>query len=162
LTQYSPKIFTKIPSAVSVLQETSFYLVRLYAHNQEALFGVITDGCFHLTTAGQIATDEWLRSTRTYPGLELDEWLVLPDRLEAIVGIQEPALSSSYSGRSGKPRLLSSFIASYKAVAAKRINLVRNAPGSLVWQRSYQERFIPDQASLERIRLMLQKQPTLP
>jgi hypothetical protein len=161
LTQYSPKIIAKIPSAVTVLQETSFYLIKLYAHNHEALFGTITDGCFHLTSAGQIATDEWLRSTSTYPGLELDEWLVLPDRLEAIVGIQGAVMSSGYSARSGKPRLLSSFIASYKAVAAKRINLVRNAPGSLVWQRNYQERFIPDQTSLNRIRLMLQKQAPL-
>jgi putative transposase len=148
-----------IPSAVSLLVEADYYLIKLYVYNDEPLFGNIEDGYPQLNDVGQIAADEWLRSAGTYSSLNIDTWVLLPNRLEGLVSIRESCFSGSYGGQGGKPRLLSSFIASYKAAAAKRINLLRNQPGSVVWQRSYQERFIPDDGVLRRVRQMLQQQP---
>lgn len=156
LKKYSSEIVQKI-SFSAPLTEDCFYLIKLYTRNHESLFGALEDESVVLNGVGQIAADEWLRSAHTYPGLNVDEWLVLPNRLEGIVSVQESALPSQHRGRGYKPRLLSFFIASYKAAAAKRINLLRNAPGSAIWQRSYQERFIPDEAILERVRQMMQK-----
>jgi REP element-mobilizing transposase RayT len=149
----------KVPTPVPVLAEPEFYLIKLYAHNHESLFGEIENGYLKLNEMGQIAADEWLQSASTYSSLVIDEWIVLPNRLEGIVSIREVSVSGRYSGQSGKPRLLSSFVASYKAAAAKRINLYRNLPGGAIWQRSYQERFIPDDAVLQRVRQMLHKHP---
>ncbi|MEO1095562.1 MAG: hypothetical protein AAFX01_11750 [Cyanobacteria bacterium J06638_28] len=118
----------------------------------------MTDGLFALGGIGQIAADEWIRSTHAYKNIDVDVWLVMPDHLQAIVSILDAPTSPSYGIRNRKPRLLSSFIAGYKAAAAKRINLLRNAPGSPVWQRSYQERLLPDEIALERMRQLLLKQ----
>lgn len=162
MKQYSSKIIAPRPSAVPVLAEAGFYLIKLYTHNHDSLFGDVHNGCLELNGIGQIAADEWLRSAQAYPTLGLDEWIILPNRIEGIVSIREASEPRRY-GESAKlkPRLLSSFIASYKAAAAKRINLLTNAPGSTIWQRNYQERFIPDDLSLQRVRQMLQKHPVL-
>jgi len=158
LTHYSPKIIERCPPSVSALTEAAFYLIKLYTRDNEALFGNLEGDRSQLNGIGQIAADEWVRSSQACQGLELDEWIVLPNRLEGIVVIREPMLPGGYAARSHKPRILSSFIASYKAAAAKRINLLRNAPGDSVWQRNYQERLIPDEAALIRVRQMLTKQ----
>ncbi|NER85100.1 MAG: transposase [Leptolyngbya sp. SIO1D8] len=163
LTQYRPKSIESLPSSVSVLTEDVFYFIKIYTHDNKALFGEFANDHFQLNGFGQIAADEWVRSSRPYGSIELDEWLVLPDRLEGIVSIRAASSAKRYGTPRSKPRLLSSFVASYKAAAAKRINLIRNAPGSSVWQRSYQERCIPDDLVLGRARQLLLKQlPTNP
>lgn len=142
------------------MAESFCYLIKLYTLNQESLFGSINHGHVELSGMGQIAADEWVRLSQSYQGVELDQWLILPDHLEAIVTIRVLPDSNQYISRHRKPRLLSAFIASYKALAAKRINLLRNDPGRLIWQRSYQERFIPDEATLGRTRQLLLQQNT--
>ena len=155
MTQYHPKSIESLPPRISVLTGAVFYLIKIYTHDHKALFGTIANGQRELNDLGQIAADEWDRSSCAYRGIELDEWVVLPDHLEGIVGIQEFSSSKGYATQGSKPRLLSAFIAGYKAAAAKRINLLRNAPGGSVWQRNYQERLIPDKAALGRARQML-------
>ena len=125
------------------------------------MFGGVADGQLELNEVGQIAADEWQRSTHACQDVELDKWLILPDHLVGIVSIQATGHSKAYTTQPRKPRLLSSFVASYKTAAAKRINLLRNAPGSSVWQRSYQERLIPDRAVLGHVRQLLAKSSTV-
>ena len=142
------------------MADAVFYLIKLYTHDNEALFGGVADGNLELNALGQIAADEWQHSSRACHDIGLDAWLILPDHLVGIVSIQEDKRSQGYVIPNRKPRLLSSFIASYKTAAAKRINLLRNAPGSSVWQRSYHERLIPDRTALSRVRQMLSKSST--
>lgn len=159
MNQYYPKTTQTPPSSVSVLTDTPFYLIKLYTHENEALFGGISEGQLELNEIGQIAADEWQRSSHACQDIKLDDWMIFPDHLVGFVSICEAVRSQSYPIGSSKPRLLSSFIASYKTAAAKRINLQRNAPGSSVWQRSYQERLIPDRTVLSRIKRTLFKLP---
>lgn len=141
-----------------ILTETTFYLVKLYTHNHEAIFGSITEEQgFQLSGVGQIAADEWQRSAQAYTALNLDKWVILPNRLEGIVSLRESMTANHYGSHGHKPRLLSSFVASYKAAAAKRINLLRNTPGCPLWQRGYQERFIPDATILKRVQQTLEQ-----
>jgi hypothetical protein len=156
LNYHSPNT-TDETAALHTLPEPTYYLIKLNTHEQESLFGSFDSGCLHLTEAGHIAADEWLRCIGNYSTLSVDQWLLLPDRLEGLISIQEPN-PSLYTEAGSKPRLLSSFVASYKAAVAKRINLFRNQPGSAIWQRSYQIRFIPDEAVLDRVRRLLQSQ----
>ena len=155
LENYSPKLVETIPSSVPILTETVSYFVKLYVYNREPLFGSGDKAAYALNESGHIAADEWVRSAKAYPNVTIDQWRVLPDRLESIVNISESAAATQYGIGYSKPRLLSSFIASYKAVAAKRINLVRNSLGSPLWQRSYEERFIPDEMVLKRVQQLL-------
>lgn len=158
LTQYRPGLAKKVSPPIQWREKSTSYHLKIYTFENRDLFGTMIDGLFELSSLGQVVADEWVRSTHAHVGIALDAWLVLPDHLQAIVSIQDFPTASSYGIKNRKPRLLSSFIAGYKAAAAKRINLLRNAPGSPVWQRSYQERLIRDKISLERIRQLLLKQ----
>ena len=140
--------------------EIGAYLITLHTYKQERLFGAIVDGMMQLNEIGHIAVDEWGCSSKRRKEIELDQWAVMPDQILAIVRINVKAnlpASTSFinQGQPGKPRSLSSFIAGFKAAAAKRINLVRNQPGLPVWQRSYQERLIRDEITLQRLRQVI-------
>lgn len=96
----------------------------------------------------QIAADELLLAADRR-GITVKQWDVLPDALHAFVLL--PAHSRDLHEGKGKPRLLTSFVAGFKAATAKRINLLRNQPGSPVWQPSYQQQLIEEERLLRRL-----------
>jgi len=149
-------VFVSLASQVSALNESPeayAYLIRILTHHQQPMLGYLRNNQLCLNDYGTVVAEEWIRSAANRKGVELDLWTVLPDGIEGIVILNTAALpisSRSFSGYGAeqKPWILSSFIASFKAAAAKRINLRRNQLGEPVWQRNYQEQFIPDEATL--------------
>lgn len=97
----------------------------------------------------KIVSDELLLAA-SCRGITLDQWAIVPDALQALIFVQEDRPDFAITSR--KPRLLNAFVASFKAATAKRINLIRNQPGSPVWQRSYQEQRVEDEFMLARLR----------
>ncbi|MGF1568926.1 MAG: hypothetical protein ACFCVD_12795 [Nodosilinea sp.] len=127
--------------------EARAYLIRLSTYQRQPLLGHHHQGKLCLSDYGTIVAHEWERSAANRSGVDLDLWVVTPAGLESIVIIQMPPPTWATPGISGllpsqKPWLLSSFIASFKAAAAKRINLCRNLPGQPVWQSNYHEQKI--------------------
>ncbi|MGG6238187.1 hypothetical protein ACQ4N7_06060 [Nodosilinea sp. AN01ver1] len=143
------------------------YLVGLSTFQGQPLLGDFEQGSLHLNDCGLIVADEWVRSATNRKGIAIDAWSITPNRLQSIVLLHLPAppvvnlVGGSAGGLTGslgsqKPWLLSSFIAGFKAAAAKRINLRLNQVGQLVWQRSYDEHLITDAAHLSQLRQQLQ------
>lgn len=131
--------------------EAALYYVRLKTYNSGALFTLPEFSADYATSPlAKIAADELLLSAGNYQGIALDQWAIVPDALHALIFIRENRPDPD--SKSGKPRLLTSFVASFKAATAKRINLLRNQPGSPVWQRSYNEQRIEDELMLSRLR----------
>ncbi len=131
------------------------YLIGLSTHQQQPLLGDYEQGILRLNDCGSIVADEWVRSAKKRKGVEVDLWTITPSHLQSIVFIEagsgaEQELSGSMLGH--KPWLLSSFIAGFKAAAAKRINLRRNQPGQSVWQPNYDELLITDPSRLTYLR----------
>jgi len=135
------------------------YLIGLSTFQQQPLLGSYQQGLLCLNDCGLIVADEWVRSATGRKGITLDTLLITPTGLSGIVFLQganpigisvlEPLVSQ-------KPWLLSSFIAGFKAAAAKRINLCRNQLGQSVWQRNYDEMLILDETQLANLRDQLQ------
>lgn len=125
--------------------KAALYYIRLDTYNSKALF----EGTEATTLSfAQIAADELLAAAKQKE-ITIDRWAVTPDAIHALVGITENCLDQAY--KVGKPRMLTSFVAGVKAATAKRINLVRNQPGSPVWQRSYREQRVEDARTLARL-----------
>jgi hypothetical protein len=152
----SKDTFVLPASQVTNLNETPeahAYLIRILTYEQQPLLGYLRNSQLCLNDYGTIVAEEWIHSATNRKGLELDLWTVLSNGIQGIVILETAALPISSRGISGasagqKPWVLSSFIASFKAAAAKRINLRRNGLGEPVWQRNYQEQLIPDEATL--------------
>ncbi|MEO1590899.1 MAG: hypothetical protein AAFU71_06370, partial [Cyanobacteria bacterium J06632_22] len=113
-----------------------------------------------INAVGQVVAAEWQQTACAFKDIHLDQWTVLPDGVRALVMVDSKevveALSAYGQLRSHpKPRILSSFVASFKAAAAKRINLMRSLPGAPVWQQGYHEQRVEDDDTLQRIRGLL-------
>ncbi|MEO1068154.1 MAG: hypothetical protein AAFW95_03420 [Cyanobacteria bacterium J06638_6] len=126
---------------------------------QQPLLGSYNQGALCLNDCGLIVTDEWVRAAKNRPGIDVDSLAITPTSLSSILLLQlTTVLDSPTSGYRGQPKpwLLSSFIASFKAAAAKRINLRRSRLGQAVWQSSYNEMLITDDDRLAHIREQMQ------
>ncbi|MGB3201070.1 MAG: hypothetical protein WBA99_09210 [Nodosilinea sp.] len=139
------------------------YLIGLSTFQKQPLLGDYEQGSLRLNDCGLIVADEWARSAANRKGIAIDAWSITPNRLDSIVFLQVPLtptadLPDSWVPRLGSPKpwILSSFIASFKAAAAKRINLRLNQVGQSVWQRNYDERLITDEARLSQLRQQFQ------
>lgn len=132
---------------------TTLYYVRLKTHDSQYLFAppsadALPDQSEKAAALAKIVADELLQAVLTHRGIQIEQWVLEPDSLHAIVALSEdrPAQSAK-----GKPRLLTTFVAGLKAATAKRINLMRNEPGCSVWQRSYKEQRVEDDLMLSRL-----------
>ena len=145
------------------------YFITLCTHHRECIFGEIMDGAMHLNPYGLIVASAWKQSSVIRQEIELDEWVVMPNHVHGIVVITHNSSGvPDIAGANGrlpppispmKPRSISSFMAGFKSFTTKRINILRDTPGNVVWQRNYYERIIRDERALNNIRRYIQMNP---
>lgn len=116
--------------------ETGAYFITLVTYQRECIFGEVTDGIPNLSAIGTILRDEWLRSAEIRRELTLDEFVVMPNHLHAIVflardrGSTETAVGA-HGGAPGQtsvyvqpvrpPRSLGSLVSGFKSGTTRRI-----------------------------------------
>jgi putative transposase len=164
------------------------YFVTLVTYGRECLFGEIVGGEMVLSDHGAVARAEWFitAETRTNVVMHPDEMVLMPNHLHGIIRIIDTrdrttivgaqrrcapttenytppdhasldnAISQGINVASGS---LGAIIRAYKSAVTKRINLMRNTPGSPVWQRNYYENIIRDDNEQALIRLYIDANP---
>ena len=144
------------------------YFVTLCAINRGDVFGTCVDGQVRANAFGTIVRESWLWLETRYPYVVLDEWCLMPDHLHAIVVIAQSESPRPSTGRTAdaigsdvatevrKP--LGGLIGAFKTVSTKQVNDLRGTPGSRLWQRSYWEHIVRDEADLLRIRAYIRHQ----
>ena len=147
------------------------YFVTICTAERVCLFGAIADDAMHPNAWGDIAAEERLRSGEIRREIGLDAFVVMPNHVHDIVFINEtvgaiPAVEATGPMRQRvaplpgpPPRSLGAFIAGYKSAVTVRINRMRGTPGAPVWQRSYYDHIIRDEAALDRIRRYIAENP---
>ena len=139
------------------------YFVTICMHNRLCLLGEVVDGCVRLSEAGRFARDAWEHLPMHYPHVRLDAWVIMPNHVHGIVCLAkaEAAPSGIGAGTGLKPVPtggetprygLPEVVRAFKTFSAKRINASRGTAGAPFWQRSYYDRVIRDDASLDRMR----------
>ena len=141
-----------------------------------------------LNEFGAIARDEWERSFQIRPEFKMDEYVIMPDHMHAIIrignlhtitrgdapvvlknqGDARVVLKNQGDARVAptnfpvgpQPRSIGAMIAGFKSGAIKRINELRKTPGEWVWQRNYYEHIIRNEQSLFRIRQYIRNNST--
>ncbi len=106
-----------------------------------------------LNEYGEIVRDEWMKSGEIRNEIQLDEWVVMPNHVHAIVMIRcrgdRPVAPATPGPR---PKSIGSLMAGFKSAATKRINELRKTPGTKLWQRNYYEHIIRNETKLQKIR----------
>ncbi|MDA8171195.1 MAG: transposase, partial [Nitrospiraceae bacterium] len=99
----------------------------------------------------EIACKEWEALPGNYPAVRLDEYVLMPNHLHAIIWIER--------ARNNPALVLGNIIRGFKSKTAVRINKFRNITGIPVWQRNFYERIIRDDNELDAIRAYIKDNP---
>ena len=135
------------------------YFVTIVTRQRILLFGDVVSGAMRLNPAGRIVLSLWDSLPTHYPGVELAEFVVMPNHVHGIIVIREggaihelPLQRADDALRLSRRRmLLPRVIGRFKMTSARSINALRAGAGSALWQRnllqtcdSYRGRVRPD------------------
>jgi len=126
------------------------YCVTICSRNKKCIFGDIVEAEMRLNKLGVLVIACWNELASTYPVVELDYWVLMPNHLHGIVWLQE----ENFYRKS-----LSGVIGAFKSISTSRANNVFNRRESL-WQRGFFEHIIRDENDLFRIRQYISDNPT--
>lgn len=144
---------------------TGMYFVTICIENRECLLGEIIEGQMHMSDAGRIVAEtwQWLASQHDY--IVLDEWVIMPNHIHGIVTIVDAGRGDckgdSRTAPTEKQKSLGRLIGAFKTVSSKRINIMRDSPGSKLWQRNYWEHIVRSEQSLQQIRQYIVHNPQM-
>jgi REP element-mobilizing transposase RayT len=61
------------------------YYITICSHQRRCLFGAVKDDRIRLSRIGEIVREQWLQTPRVRPGVTLDDWVIMPNHMHAIV-----------------------------------------------------------------------------
>lgn len=134
------------------------YFVTICTKNRRNLFGEIEQGEMVLNTVGKIVQEELVHLPTLRNDLELDQFIVMPNHLHAILFIsgtvQGTASRASRLSNFGKPisGSLSTIIGGFKSGVTRRIRRMGDIFYGGLWQRGFFEHVIRNDESLDCIR----------
>lgn len=139
------------------------YFVTLCTHEQEYLFGNITEGEIVLNELGQTVQSVWDELPRRFPTISTDTHVIMPNHFHGIiiVGAQFIAPSSrmnrDQTGVMNHAPTLGKIVRVFKAISTRRIRTKSNS--AFAWQRNYYEHIIRNEEELKCIRQYIADNP---
>lgn len=131
-------------------RQAGAYFVTISSHHDEALFGAVVAGTMHLNAYGEIVAQDWAWLAETFPYVDLDAFIVMPNHVHGIVVITAEEEPSTSPPQTRHP--LGRLVGVFKTMSTKHVNEWRETPGEPIWHRNYYEHIIRDDADLRRIR----------
>ena len=145
-----------------------YYFVTICAQNRMALFGTIVDEVMIPNHAGNMVERIWDELPAYYPGVEIDEFQIMPDHIHGIiilVGTGPRACPYNGQPQEVVPTMsLSDVVHRFKSLTTRKyINGVKNSHWApfhrTLWQRSFYDHIIRNDKDLTRVREYIQNNP---
>ena len=134
--------------------ESCHYFITLCASQRQSLFGNIADNNMKLNDAGMMVETIWRQLPEYYAGVELNEYVVMPNHFHAIITVVEQGAASSAP-------TLGNILRRFKSVSAIAVNRCLNRQGQPVWQRNYYEHIIRSDQAYQNITEYIRTNPKL-
>ena len=156
----------------------------MVSENRECIFGAIEDDKMVLNQNGKIIEKELLKSIGIREYWFFHNWVIMPNHIHLLIEIKidssnihsssnvETHCSASlilaslresdteYKKLSRKPNSISSFVAVFKSITTKQINiLMKNNNGESIWQSNYHDHIVRNYNSLETIYHYIKNNP---
>lgn len=164
----------------------AWYFITICTHNRAHFFGKIVNDAMQLSSIGEVAACEWVKTAELRPYAELDAWVIMPNHLHGIViinreGMQvdstrEPSSTvgtrcfaslpptstahpSAAQNQFGplKKDSLQSIIRGYKSAVTTWCK--KNGYADFAWQPRYYEHVIRSEDALRKIREYIENNP---
>ena len=142
--------------------QSGAYFITICAYQRQCIFGDVIDGQMVLNQYGAIVADTYQWLCQRYPYWYTDEWIVMPNHFHAIMVLTDQpcrgvSRNAPTTNKQRKP--LGRLIGAFKTVSIKKINILRDAPGTTLWQRNYYEHIIRNQDAMDKIRQYIINNP---
>lgn len=134
--------------------QDDYYFVTNCVQDKVCCFGEITNGKMHLNAYGTIAHNQWQWLETQYPYVVLYEYVVMPDHMHGIIGINRKQL---VTGTQVKIKSLTELMGAYKTTSSKQIRLAGYS--GFKWQRSFYEHIIRDDRAYVNIAKYIENNP---
>lgn len=158
--------------------QPGWYFVTICTHDKLPHFGRINDGVLILNQYGELAHKYWLEIADHFNGVELDEFVIMPNHVHGIIIIHDigegdtsagdalvgdALVGDAYMRPLHQPMdrtkmLLSKVIGQYKAAVTREIHKMDNRT-LFRWQRSFYDHIIRNDFALFKIRTYIQNNP---
>jgi putative transposase len=119
------------------------YFVTICTHDRQCVFGDIVDGQMQLNACGQQVEAVWHALPERFPGVELDEYVMMPNHVHGIISL-------GGKGAMNRAPTLGEVVRAFKALTARSVRL--SGLLGFAWQRNYHEHIIRNEEDLDRIR----------
>ena len=127
---------------------SGYYFITSCTYKRESLFGRVTSDRMILNQYGMILNDCWFDLPNHYINLKLEIFIIMPDHFHGIMKI----IGDKSSARTGNKYEIFEFVRALKTFSSRRINKLRNTPGTPVWQSRFYDHIIRNADDLNRIR----------
>lgn len=154
------------------------YFVTVYIHDRHCLFGEITDGHMILNKAGEMVAEVWKNLSRRFTNIEMDYYIVMPNHFHGIIQIcrGDPCdrpNNLDHSNDRGEYKIrpygtmngsLGRIVQAFKSQTTHKYIMGIKMHGwfsfnKRLWQRSYYDHIIRNDADLNRIRAYITTNP---
>src|SRR5271154_221619 len=65
------------------------YFVTICAEGRKCIFGTVDGTVVKLTLSGRVVEESWLWLAKNYSFVHLDDWILVPNHLHAIIWLEE-------------------------------------------------------------------------
>ncbi len=133
------------------------YFVTICVQDRLCLFGEVVDGLLVSNRYSALVARAWSDLPNHYPHVSLDQFVVMPNHVHGIIVLADigadfkPAVRAGLKPAPTKRYALPEIVRAFKTFSARRINEIRQTPGTSVWQRNYYEHIIRSEADYTRI-----------
>ena len=143
------------------------YFKTICAADRLCIFGEIVDGEIRLNKNGLIVAEQWAGLPSHYPNTVLDQFVIMPNHVHAIICLTIGSPSSvgagfqpAHASQPTKPEHgLPEIIRGFKTYSSIEINRLRGTLGKPVWQRNYYEHVVRTENDLDAIRKYIVENP---
>ena len=145
-----------------------YYFITICTQDFADRFGKIINGQMQMNKPGYMILDIWNELPNRFVGIELDEYVIMPNHLHAIIHVGAPLVGARNSAphRAGtRPApTLTQVIGAFKSITTKKyIDGIKNNHWrpfiDKLWQRSFHDHIIRNDSSLDKIRQYILDNP---
>ncbi len=155
-------------------RQPGFYFITICVKDHKLVFGKIDDGKMHLNHKGLIVQHAWDKLPRRFPGIELDQYVIMPNHIHGIIILKDeqpilyrkvntehvPERFKEYRQNVVHPYkqmpVLGQIVRSFKGEATYHIHIT--TPG-FAWQKGFYESVLSDDKALDATRFYIVNNP---
>ena len=129
-----------------------YYFITICTKDKRCVLSNITDGQLHLTKIGALAETYWLRMNTIAPHICTDYYCMMPNHIHGIIVIGDHPPEAA--------RSIPDLIHAYKSTVTREVNrLTPPEQRNQLWQSSYYDEIIRNDAMLSEIRKYIEDNP---